>query len=159
MLDTYYYINFIHSRAQNEVARQLSLEQKLISMSVHPAIYLSLYFYNVDVYSEMAQSLYHGCRVIPPSPSLTASLITHAWNRSFLFWTWMVVYPTFKERIACGWHMWLNQCGSHLFLFLFIYFLCVCNQVLLKYKEKASDIGIRRGQKEYPLASVNNEVI
>ena len=30
---------------------------------------------------------------------------------------------------------------------------------LLKYKEKASDIGIRRGQKEYPLASVNNEVI
>ena len=25
--------------------------------------------------------------------------------------------------------------------------------------EKASDIGIRRGQKEYPLASVNNEVI
>jgi len=25
--------------------------------------------------------------------------------------------------------------------------------------EKASDIGIRRGQKEYPLASVNHEVI
>ena len=35
----------------------------------------------------------------------------------------------------------------------------LCNKVLLKYKEKASDIGIRRGQKEYPLASVNNEVI
>ena len=39
--------------------------------------------------------------------------------------------------------------------------VCVCNKFLLKYKgeEKASDIGIRRGQKEYPLASVNNEVI
>ena len=37
----------------------------------------------------------------------------------------------------------------------------LCNKVLLKYKEieKASDIGIRRGQKEYPLASVNHEVI
>ena len=37
----------------------------------------------------------------------------------------------------------------------------LCNKVLLKLKEieKASDIGIRRGQKEYPLASVNNEVI
>ena len=36
----------------------------------------------------------------------------------------------------------------------------LCNKVLLKYKgDKASDIGIRRGQKEYPLASVNNEVI
>ena len=37
----------------------------------------------------------------------------------------------------------------------------LCSKVLLKYKEieKASDIGIRRGQKEYPLASVNNEVI
>jgi len=29
----------------------------------------------------------------------------------------------------------------------------------IKEIEKASDIGIRRGQKEYPLASVNNEVI
>ena len=29
----------------------------------------------------------------------------------------------------------------------------------IKQIEKASDIGIRRGQKEYPLASVNNEVI
>ena len=29
----------------------------------------------------------------------------------------------------------------------------LCNKVLLKYKEieKASDIGIRRGQKEYPV--------
>ena len=37
----------------------------------------------------------------------------------------------------------------------------LCNKVLLKYKgdKKASDIGIRRGQKEYLLASVNNEVI
>ena len=37
----------------------------------------------------------------------------------------------------------------------------LCNKVLLKYKgdRKASDIGIRRGLKEYPLASVNNEVI
>ena len=30
---------------------------------------------------------------------------------------------------------------------------------LLKYKEKASDIGIRRGQKEYPLVSVSSGVI
>ena len=29
----------------------------------------------------------------------------------------------------------------------------------IKEIEKASDTGIRRGQKEYPLASVNNEVI
>ena len=29
----------------------------------------------------------------------------------------------------------------------------------IKETEKASDIGIRSGQKEYPLASVNNEVI
>ena len=29
----------------------------------------------------------------------------------------------------------------------------------IKEIEKASDIGIRRGPKEYPLASVNNEVI
>ena len=29
----------------------------------------------------------------------------------------------------------------------------------IKEIEKASDIGIRRGQKEYPLASVNNEDI
>ena len=37
----------------------------------------------------------------------------------------------------------------------------LCNKVLLKYKEreKASDIDIRRGQKEYPLASVGNGVI
>ena len=28
----------------------------------------------------------------------------------------------------------------------------------MKEIEKASDIGIRRGQKEYPLAGVNNEV-
>ena len=37
----------------------------------------------------------------------------------------------------------------------------LCNEVLLKYKEteKASVIDIRRGQKEYPLASVNNEVL
>ena len=40
----------------------------------------------------------------------------------------------------------------------------LCNKVLLKYKkikeiEKASDIDIRRGQKEYPLASVSNGVI
>ena len=70
---------------------------KLISMSAHPAIYLSLYFYNADVYSEIAQSSYHGCRVIPPSPSLTASLITHAWNHSFLFRTWIV--GTIKELL------------------------------------------------------------
>ena len=35
----------------------------------------------------------------------------------------------------------------------------LCNKVLLKYKEKASDIGIRRGQKEYPLASVSIGII
>ena len=37
----------------------------------------------------------------------------------------------------------------------------LCNKVLLKYKEieKASDIDIRRGQKEYSLASVGNRVI
>ena len=37
----------------------------------------------------------------------------------------------------------------------------LCNKVLLKYKEivKASDIDIRRGQKECPLASVSNRVI
>ena len=37
----------------------------------------------------------------------------------------------------------------------------LCNKVLLKLKEieKASDIGIRRGQKEYPLASVSSGVI
>ena len=37
----------------------------------------------------------------------------------------------------------------------------LCNKVLLKLKEieKASDIGIKRGQKEYLLASVNNEAI
>ena len=38
----------------------------------------------------------------------------------------------------------------------------LCNKVLLKHKgdrEKASDIGIRRGPKEYPLVSVSNEVI
>ena len=37
----------------------------------------------------------------------------------------------------------------------------LCNKVLLKYKEivKASDIDIRRGQKECPLASVSNGVI
>ena len=36
----------------------------------------------------------------------------------------------------------------------------MCNKALLKYKgEKASDIGIRRGQKEYPLASVSNGII
>ena len=36
----------------------------------------------------------------------------------------------------------------------------LCNKVLLKHKrDKASDIDIRRGQKEHPLASVNNEVI
>ena len=34
------------------------------------------------------------------------------------------------------------------------------NKVLLKYKrEKASDIDIRRGQKECPLASISNGVI
>ena len=37
----------------------------------------------------------------------------------------------------------------------------LCNKVLLKYKEivKASDIDIRRGQKECPLASVSSGVI
>ena len=36
----------------------------------------------------------------------------------------------------------------------------LCNKVLLKYKrEKASDIEIRRGQKECPLTSVSNGVI
>ena len=36
----------------------------------------------------------------------------------------------------------------------------LCNKVLLKYKrEKASDIDIRRGQKECSLASVSNGVI
>ena len=38
----------------------------------------------------------------------------------------------------------------------------LCNKVLLKSIkeiEKASDIGIRRGQKEYPLVSVSNEFI
>ena len=36
----------------------------------------------------------------------------------------------------------------------------LCNKVLLNYKrEKASDIDIRKGQKEYPLASVSNGVI
>ena len=38
----------------------------------------------------------------------------------------------------------------------------LCNKVLLKSIkeiEKASDIGIRRGQKEYPLVSVSNDVI
>ena len=38
----------------------------------------------------------------------------------------------------------------------------LCNKVLLKSIkeiEKASDIDIRRGQKEYPLVSVSNDVI
>ena len=38
----------------------------------------------------------------------------------------------------------------------------LCNKVLLKYIqeiEKASDIGIRRGQKEYPPASLQLDVI
>ena len=36
----------------------------------------------------------------------------------------------------------------------------LCNKVLLKYKgDKASDIGIRRGQKEYPPASLQLDVI
>lgn len=51
-----------------------------------------------------------------PISSLTASLITHAWNHSFLFWTWMVVYPTFKERITCGWLCDSINVG-HLFLY------------------------------------------
>ena len=42
--------------------------------------------------------------------------------------------------------------------------MCVCVCVIkfylsIKEIEKASDIGIRRGQKEYPLASVSNEII
>ena len=39
--------------------------------------------------------------------------------------------------------------------------VCVCNKVLLKYKgdREASDIGIRRGQKEYPPASLQLDVI
>ena len=44
--------------------------------------------------------------------------------------------------------------------FIFLFFVCVIKFYLsIKEIEKASDIGIRRGQKEYPLASVNNEVI
>ena len=37
----------------------------------------------------------------------------------------------------------------------------LCSKILLKYKEieKASDIDIRRGQKECPLSSVSNGVI
>ena len=36
----------------------------------------------------------------------------------------------------------------------------LCNKVLLKYKgDKASDIGIRRGQKEYPPASLHLDVM
>ena len=37
----------------------------------------------------------------------------------------------------------------------------LCNKVLLKFKEieKASDIGIRRGQKEYPPDSLQLDVI
>jgi len=37
----------------------------------------------------------------------------------------------------------------------------LCNKVLLKYKgdRESSDIGIRRGQKEYPLVSVSSGVI
>ena len=37
----------------------------------------------------------------------------------------------------------------------------LCNKVLSKYKgdRKASDIGIRRGQKEYPPASLQLDVI
>ena len=36
----------------------------------------------------------------------------------------------------------------------------LCNKVLLKYKgDRTSDIGIRRGQKEYLLASVSHGVI
>ena len=43
-------------------------------------------------------------------------------------------------------------------------FFCVCVCVIklylsIKEIQKASDIGIRRGQKEYPLASVSNEII
>ena len=36
----------------------------------------------------------------------------------------------------------------------------LCNRVLLKYKriENASNIDIRKGQKEYPLANVSNEL-
>ena len=36
----------------------------------------------------------------------------------------------------------------------------LCNKVLLKYKrDKVSDIDIRRGQKEYPTASLQLDVI
>ena len=35
----------------------------------------------------------------------------------------------------------------------------LCNKVLLKEIEKACDIGIRRGQKEYPPASLQLDVI
>ena len=37
----------------------------------------------------------------------------------------------------------------------------LCNKILLKYKRdrETSDIDIRRGQKEYPLASVSNGVM
>ena len=36
----------------------------------------------------------------------------------------------------------------------------LCPNVLLKYKrEKASDIDIRRGQKECPIASISNGII
>ena len=36
----------------------------------------------------------------------------------------------------------------------------LCNKVLLKYKgDKASDIGIRRGQKEHPPGSLQLDVI
>ena len=43
-------------------------------------------------------------------------------------------------------------------------FVCGCVCVIklylsIKEIQKASDIGIRRGQKEYPLASVSNEII
>ena len=44
--------------------------------------------------------------------------------------------------------------------FIFLFFVCVIKFYLsIKEIEKASDIGIRRGQKEYPFTSVNNEVI
>ena len=54
-----------------------------------------------------------------------------------------------------------NICKDFNLLYLCV---CVCVCVIKFYYsirelEKASDIGIRRGQKEYPLASVNNEVI
>ena len=36
----------------------------------------------------------------------------------------------------------------------------LCNKVVLKYKgDRASDIGIRRGQKEYPPVSLQLDVI